>query len=102
MYRRRGYLAATVSAADAGARGPASGIAAIERLVFLIGLAGYVMTSRRHLSDAISEGTEEGDGPRAESEAADRPNEMAETSVSAGPEPQEAHTKSEMKPDAGD
>jgi len=71
-------------------------------LVFLIGLAGYVMTSRRHLSDAISEGTEEGDGPRAESEAADRPNEMAETSVSAGPEPQEAHTKSEMKPDAGD
>nr|WP_297996280.1 prolipoprotein diacylglyceryl transferase [uncultured Actinomyces sp.] len=70
--------------------------------VFLLGLAGYVMTSRRHLSDAISEGTEEGDGPRAESEAADRPNEMAETSVSAGPEPQEAHTKSEMKPDAGD
>ena len=70
--------------------------------VFLLGLAGYVMTSRRHLSDAISEGTEESDAPTAESEAADRPNEMAETSASAGPEPQEAHTKSEMKPDADD
>ena len=52
-------------------------------LVFLLGLVGYIMVSRRHLDDAITEGAGVGGASEAEaaeagSEAADGPGEADE------------------------
>ena len=52
-------------------------------LVFLLGLVGYIMVSRRHLDDAITEGAGEGGASEAEAveagpEAADGPGEAGD------------------------
>ena len=71
-------------------------------LVFLLGLIGYIMTSRRHLDDAVTEGAEKGgasgagkaDGPEEagdpdperpdEKPAADSPDEAGDARAEAG------------------
>ena len=69
-------------------------------LVFLLGLVGYIMVSRRHLDDAITEGA--GVGGASEAEAAEAGPEAAEAGPEAADEAGEADEAGDPDPEKPD
>ena len=69
-------------------------------LVFLFGLVGYIMVSRRHLDDAITEGA--GVGGASEAEAAEAGPEAAEAGPEAADEAGEADEAGDPDPEKPD